>query len=110
MFKLAMFRCAFLRAASTCTNEGFVQFVNTVVRKKVSGAITRFTDGEFVFPTVGANDAINVVGASNFNIFLVLIDVNAVEIFEGTKILNRRGIFKRELELLTNQFENFLGC
>ena len=105
-----MFRCAFLGASSTCTNEGFVELVNTVLRKGGSGTITRFANGEFVFPAVRANDAINVVGASNVNIFLVLIDVNAVKIFEGTEILNWRGIFKRELELLTNQFKNLLRC
>ena len=94
LFKLAMFRRAFERAACASAEEGFIQLVDTVFGERGSRAIIRLSKRGIIFPIMGANDSINVVGAGDFNVGFALGDINAVEVFKFSKIVNGRFVFE----------------
>ena len=63
VFKFAVFRRAFCGTTSTITKERFVHFVYAVFREGRRRSVTRFSNGKIIFPFMGSNDAVNVVGA-----------------------------------------------
>ena len=110
LFKFAMCRGAFKRSTSASAEEGFVQLVDTIFWERRSRAIVRLSEGGIIFPIMGANDTIYVVCARDFDVGLALGDINAVEVFKFTKIVDGRLVFEGKLHFLSNELENFLGC